>query len=161
MAVDIHLKIQSIPGESQNEGHKEEMEILAWSWGLTQSGTMHSGTGGGAGKVGIQDISFTKYTDNASPLLVLCACKGEHLPEVILSVRKAAGTSPIDYYTITLKDVLVSSYSTGGSGGEDRFTENFSLNFASFHIQYKIQDAAGNAKAGTEAKWNIPANKSV
>jgi hypothetical protein len=44
-------------------------------------------------------------------------------------VRKA-GEGQQRYIQITMKEVLVSSISTGGSGGEDRLTENVTLNFA-------------------------------
>ena len=46
--------------------HAEEIDVLAWSWGMSQSGSMHMG-GGGAGKVNVQDLSFTKYIDKSTP----------------------------------------------------------------------------------------------
>jgi type VI secretion system secreted protein Hcp len=159
MAVDMFMKLGDIKGESQDKAHKEEIEVLAWSWGLSQSGTMHMGTGGGAGKVSVQDLSFTKYTDKASPPIMAACTKGSHITTALLTVRKAGGDTPLEYYKITLEGVLVSSYSTGGSGGEERFTENVTLNFEKFHVEYQPQNAKGAKEGGVvEVKWNIPGN---
>ncbi len=50
--------------------YKDEIDVLvAWSWGAAQSGTTHVGSGGGAGKVSVQDLSITKYIDKSSPTL--------------------------------------------------------------------------------------------
>ncbi len=114
MAIDMFMKLGDIKGESQDKTHKEEIELLAWSWGLSQSGTMHMGTGGGAGKVSVQDLSFTKYSDKASPPIMAACTKGTHIDKALLTVRKAGGDNPLEYYKITLEGVLVSSYSTGG-----------------------------------------------
>ena len=159
MAIDMFMKLGDIKGESQDKAHKEEIELLAWSWGLSQSGTMHMGTGGGAGKVSVQDLSFTKYSDKASPPIMAACTKGTHIDKALLTVRKAGGDNPLEYYKITLEGVLVSSYSTGGSGGEERFTENVTLNFEKFHVEYQPQNAKGAKEGGVvETKWNIPAN---
>jgi type VI secretion system secreted protein Hcp len=159
MAIDMFMKIGDIKGESQDKTHKEEIEVLAWSWGLSQSGTMHMGTGGGAGKVSVQDLLFTKYSDKASPPIMAACTKGTHIDKAVLTVRKAGGDDPLEYYKITLEGLLVSSYSTGGSGGEERFTENVTLNFEKFHVEYQPQNAKGAKEGGVvEVKWNIPGN---
>jgi type VI secretion system secreted protein Hcp len=61
MAVDMFFKLAGIDGESVDKTHAKAIDVLAWSWGMSQNGTTHIGTGGGAGKVNVQDISFTKY----------------------------------------------------------------------------------------------------
>ena len=76
MAVDMFIKIDGIKGESKDKKHKDEIDVLAWSWGMSQSGTFHTGGGGGAGKVNVQDLSFTKWVDKASAALMLCCCNG-------------------------------------------------------------------------------------
>ncbi|MFL9995393.1 type VI secretion system tube protein Hcp [Paraburkholderia sediminicola] len=159
MAVDIFLKLGDIKGESTDDTHADCIDVLSWSWGASQSGTMHMGTGGGAGKVSIQDMSFTKYTDKATAPIIASCCKGTHIDEALMTVRKAGGTSPLEYYKVTMNGVIISSYSTGGAGGDDRFTEHVTLNFEKFHIEYQPQDAKGAKEGGViEAKWDIPKN---
>ena len=157
MAVDMFIKIGNIKGESKDESHKDEVDVLAWSWGLSQSGSAHMGGGAGAGKVNIQDLSFTKYMDQGSTALMIACCKGTHYDKATLVVRKA-GDKPLEYYKVTMEEVLISSVSTGGSGGEDRLTENVVLNFGKFKVEYTLQDDKGGGKGTSTAAWDIQKN---
>jgi type VI secretion system secreted protein Hcp len=160
MAVDMFIKLGDIKGESKDATHKGEIDVLAWSWGASQSGTTHSGGGGGAGKVNVQDISFTKYVDKSSPSLFLSCANGSHLPTATLVVRKA-GENPLEYLKLEFETVLISSYSTGGSGGEDRLTENVTLNFAKMKLSYTPQNEKGGGESPVVTGWDIQANKKV
>jgi type VI secretion system secreted protein Hcp len=157
MAVDMFIKIGAIKGESRDDQHKEEIDVLAWSWGMSNSGTTHMGSGGGSGKVNVQDLSFTKYIDKSSPDLMLSCCNGKHFDKAVLVCRKA-GEKPVEYLTITMEEVLISSVSTGGSGGEDRLTENVTLNFAKVKVKYVEQTEKGAEGAKPEMGWDIAAN---
>ncbi len=160
MAVDMFLKIEGLDGESVDSVHADEIDILAWSWGMSQSGTMHMGKGGGAGKVSVQDISVTKYVDSASHDLIRKCCNGAHFNEAVLTVRKA-GADPLEYLVITMKEVIVTSVSTGGSGGEDRLTENVTLNFKEFEVVYTPQEKDGSGGAAKDFAWNIAENTDI
>lgn len=159
MAVDMFLKLSNgLAGESRDKTHSGEIDVLAWSWGLSQSGTTHVGGGGGAGKVNVQDISITKWVDKSSPKLVQACCKGTHIDTGNLVVRKA-GDNPLEYIKLDLTEILITAVSTGGSGGEDRLTENVVLNFAKFKLAYQEQDPKGAAKGGAvEFGFNIAEN---
>lgn len=157
MAVDMFMKIKDIKGEAQDKGHKHEIDVLAWSWGASQSGTTHVGGGGGSGKVSVGDLSFTKYIDNATADLFLACCTGKHLDEALLTVRKA-GENPVEYIKIKMTEVIISSISTGGSGGEDRLTENVTLNFAKVAVDYTPQDEKGKAMRAASMTWHIAQN---
>ena len=89
--------------------------------------------------------------------MLLC-CNGKNIKKAKLNERKA-GEHPLEYLTLELEDILVSHVSTGGSHGEDRLTENVTLNFAKFKTEYKEQTSTGAAGKTQEAKWDIPANK--
>src|SRR5215469_13888573 len=124
MAVDMFLELpEPIKGETIDKEYKSKnaIDILAWSFGMSNSGTFHQGSGGGAGKANVQDISVTKYVDKASAELMNACLTGAHLKEATLTVRKAGG-KPLEYIKVTMTEVLVTSVSTGGSGGEDRLT---------------------------------------
>lgn len=157
MAVDMFLKLEGITGEAKDSVHAGEIDILAWSWGASNSGTSHMGGGAGAGKVNVQDISVTKYVDLASAALLLHCCNGGHIAEATLTVRKA-GTNPLEYIVIKMEQVLVCAYSTGGSGGEDRLTENVTLNFAKVAFDYLEQKPDGTEGEKGSMTWDIPAN---
>jgi len=157
MSADMFLKIEGVEGEAVDHKHGGEIDVLAWSWGMSQSGSMHVGGGGGAGKVAVQDLSFTKYVDRSSPNLLNTCCTGKHYPKATVTVRKA-GDKPVEYLIITMTDVIVTSISTGGSGGEDRLTENISLNFAKVEVKYTPQGKDGSAGASVETGFNIEEN---
>ena len=157
MAVDQFIKIKGIDGEAKDAKHAKEIDVLAWSWGMSNSGSAHMGGGAGAGKVNVQDLSFTKYLDSATHLLNQHCATGKHIPEALLTVRKA-GDKPLEYLKITLKDILVTSLSTGGSGGEDRLTENVTLNFAEFKVEYTPQKQDGSGDAVKTFAYNIAKN---
>ena len=159
-AVDMFLKIDGIDGESADSKHKGEIDIQSWSWGASQTGSMAMGAGGGAGKVSMQDLSITKHIDKATPKLFEALVTGKHLKEAKLVLRGSGG-SQVEYLVITLTDVLVSSYSTGGSSGEDRPTESLSFNFAQMKMSYVEQDAKVIPGPAVEFGWDVKANKKV
>jgi type VI secretion system secreted protein Hcp len=161
MAVDMFMELDGVKGESQDKKHSKAIDVLAWSWGMSQSGTTHMGTGGGAGKVNVHDVSFTKYVDSATPQLMLFCSNGKHLKEGKLFIRRAAGEKDggLEYLKITMNEILITSVSTGGSGGEDRFTENVTLNFAKVKLEYTPQKEDGTGDAVKNYIGEIAANE--
>ena len=157
MAVDMFMKLDGVDGESKDKVHAKDIDVLAWSWGMSNSGSAHVGGGAGMGKVTVQDLSFSKYVDASSPALALACCKGSHYKDATLVVRKAGGT-PVEYIKIVMSEVLISAVTTGGSGGEDRLTENVILNFAKFDLEYVPQDSKGAPQKAIPMSWDIAAN---
>jgi type VI secretion system secreted protein Hcp len=164
MSVDMFLNLEGVDGESRDGSigksspvSSKAIDILAWSWGMSQSGTTHMGGGGGAGKVSVQDLSITKYVDNSSAVLMKKCSDGGHIPTACLTVRKA-GEDPLVYILIEMDDIIVTSLSTGGSGGEDRLTENVSLNFAEVKVTYVQQKDDGTGEPAVEYGWKIAEN---
>lgn len=161
MAVDVFLKIDGVKGESADSKHKDEIDVLAWDWGMSQSGTTHTGTGSGSGKVEVRDLTVTKYVDKATPNLMQNCCSGRHYKEALLTVRKAGGKSPVEYYKVKMQDLIVTHIQSGGHGDQDRLTETVSLNFAKMTVEYTPQKADGSADAVITVGWDIAANKAV
>lgn len=146
--VDYFLKIEGVPGESSDSKHKDWIDIQSYSFGATQ--TASSGGGGGAGKVKIQDLMITKPFDKSSPQLFIDTASGKHYPSATLELVNTA-KSKETYMIITMKDVIITSYSTGNSGGEAP-TEQLSFNFAKIELEYK--QGGSSVKAGWDVKLN-------
>ncbi len=125
MAVDMFLKLDGIKGESLDRKHAGEIEILSYSWGMSQTGSF--GTGGGEGKVSVHDISVTKVTDSSTPQLMVSCVTGKHIPTGLITVRKA-GEKPVEYLKIKLTDILISSVQMDGHGAGTP-SESFALDF--------------------------------
>jgi type VI secretion system secreted protein Hcp len=158
MAVDMFMKLGDIKGESTDDKHKDEIDVLAWSWGVSNPGGSHSG---GSGKATVEELSFTKYIDKASPNLMQLCCSGKHFDKALLTVRKA-GDKPLEYIKLDLETVKITKVSTGGSGGEDRLTENVTLNFAKYKVSYQPQGKDGGPQGGSiDAGWDVAKNVKV
>jgi type VI secretion system secreted protein Hcp len=157
-AVDYFLKIDGIEGESQDSKHKAEVEIQSFSFGATQTGSFAAGGGGGAGKVHMQDFHFTVPVNKASPKLMLACASGQHIKKAVLTVRKA-GKEQQEYLKYTFSDLLVSSYQTGGGGGDVLPVDQISLNFAKIETEYKEQKADGTLAGSVKAGWDLKQNK--
>lgn len=158
MAVDYFLKIDGIPGESQDKAHKDEIQVESWSWGETQTGTFGAGGGGGAGKVNMQDFSFAMSVNKATPKLILACASGDHIKKAVLTCRKAGKTQQ-EFLLYTFSDVLVSSYQTGGSS--EIPTEQVSINYTKMEVEYKAQKADGSLDGGIKAGWDLKQNVKV
>jgi len=99
-----------------------------------------------------------KNIDAASPNLALSCAKGTHYDSAVLTMRKAGGTA-LEYVTLTLTDVLVSSYSVSSSGGSDQLQDTVALNFGKFKYSYQPQDNKGAKKGGAiDATYDIAKN---
>ena len=155
--VDMFLKLDGIDGEGAAREHRGEIEVLSWSWGASQSGSLHRGRGGGAGKVDIQDLVILKSVDKATPKLYQACATGRHIPSGKLTLRKAGGDEAIEYLTIDFETTLITSVDFGGSVGESQ-TETITLNFAEFRMTYTEQEADGSAGEETSFGWDIQRN---
>jgi type VI secretion system secreted protein Hcp len=139
--IDIFAKVDGIPGESMDDKHKDEIEILSFGWGGVTNPTTFSGSGQGAGKAQIGPICFLKTVDRASTELVGAAATGEHVKDVVVTFRKA-GKEQQEFLTYKLSDVIVSSVHPGGTGVLPG--EQVTLNFAKADIKYCQQKADGS-----------------
>jgi type VI secretion system secreted protein Hcp len=161
MAVDYFLKIEGIQGESKDSKHADEIDLISWSWGESQTGTMSAGGGGGAGKVAMQDFHFVMKVNKATPVLILKCASGEHITKATLTCRKA-GTEQQEFLKYFFHDFIVSSYQTGGSSqGDEIPTEQVSLNYSKMEIEYKEQKADGTLSGPIKAGWDLKKNAKV
>jgi type VI secretion system secreted protein Hcp len=158
MAMSIFARIGTIKGESLDARHKDEIEVLAWSWGVSQSGTVGHGGGGGAGKPSFHDFTFSHHLDKASPLLMKACATGGHVKDARITVRKA-GTGQQEYLVITMTDVLVTSISTTVSAEGDVTVESVVLAFAKVDLEYKPQKPDGSLDAGVHFTYDLKAQK--
>jgi type VI secretion system secreted protein Hcp len=167
MPSDYLLEIDDIKGESLDTKHKDTIEIASYSSGVTNSGSQHSGPGGGAGKASFQDIHFTSKVSKASPLLLQACSIGKHFNKATLYVRKSTGDGgQQEYLQIKLEDIIVSSYQVGGANGEGSGehsipTEQFSLNYGKITFEYKPQTDKGALGATVTGGYNIKEQKKI
>ena len=163
MAFDCFLKISSVPGESTDDKHKDWIEVLSFSWGVSQPGAGSRSTGGAASaeRCDHQNFQVVKTVDKASPKLFLSCCKGEHINEVKLELCRATGDKQ-KYMEYKMSDVIVSSVQPGGSshGGESLPLESVSFNYGKIELIYTETDhKTGKPKGDVKANWDLVQNK--
>ena len=152
MAVDTHIKFDGVDGESTHADHKGEIEVLAWSWNVTNSSAL-AGGGSGKGKATPGEMHLTHQYDKASPVLAKKCAQGVHFPTVTLTARKS-GEGQKDFLKVTMKEVFITSVSTAGSSGGD-ISENISVSYGSIDFAYKAQDDKGAMTGEVKFGWNV------
>ena len=156
MASDIFAKLGDIKGESLDDKHKDEIEVLSWSWGVTNAVTL-AGTGAGQGKASFSDLVFSHKIDKASPVLMQACATGVHLKEATITHRKA-GKGQQEFLVIKMNDVIITAIMDADSrDGES--AETVSLAFAKIDVAYRPHKADGSLDAGVHFKYDLKANK--
>ena len=158
MASSIFAKIGDIKGESLDSKHKDEVEVLSWSWGVSNPGTIGWGSGGGTGKATFNDFNFTHHVDKASPSLLRACATGQHIKEATITVRKA-GKGQQEFLIIKMSDVIITGVAPSGAGDGAATAEHVALQFAKVDLEYKPQKADGSLDAGLHFKYDIKGNK--
>jgi type VI secretion system secreted protein Hcp len=154
---DYFLKIDGIPGESGDAKHKDEIELVAFSWGVTQSAPMPGvGAGAGAGRAKFKDFQVVMHVSKASPQLFLASVSGKHIKEANLSVRRAGKGQQVEYLKIKLSDVFITSFEEDGTG--DQPQETVAFNFSRIDVNYAPQQPTGALGAAVSASWDLSAN---
>ena len=155
MAADIFAKIGEIKGESLDDKHKDEIEVLSYSWGVTNSGSMASGSGGGEGKASFHDLSFTHNIDKASPVLMQACATGVHMKEATITHRKS-GKGQQEFLIVKMSDIIITGVSHDNSAAG---VETVTMGFAKIDLEYKPQKSDGSLDAGIHFKYDLKANK--
>jgi len=155
VASDIFAKIGDIKGESHDSKHQDEIEVLSFSWGVTNPANFKAG--GGAGKATFTDLSFLHNIDKASPNLLQACATGAHLKEATITQRKA-GKGQQEYLIIKMNDVVVTGVAIADSSGVAG-SETVSMAFAKVDLEYKPQKPDGSLDAGIHFKFDIKTNK--
>lgn len=159
MAIDMFLKVEGASGESADANHKDWIDIHSYSWGATQTGTMAGGGGGGSGKVSFNDLHVSTSMDKATPAILKHCSSGKHLGEVKVSICKAGG-SQVEYSTIVLKDVLVTSVQFSG-GSSEQVHANYAFQSSKVEQHYWVQTAQGGKGAESQMGWDVKENKAT
>ena len=160
-AFDMFLKIEGVPGESTDDKHKEWIEVLSYSWGVSQptNGAISSGGARSAERCDYQDFSIVKTLDKASPKLALFCSNGQHITEVILVLCRAEGDKP-QYMEYKMTDVIISSVSVAGSAATEVLpVEEVTFAYTQIEWTYTEHDpVSGKAKGDVKAHWNLETN---
>jgi type VI secretion system secreted protein Hcp len=155
-----------IKGDSRDSKHKDTVEVTSFSHMIHQPKSATSSSSGGhtAERVEFGDLIFTKDIDLASPPLMAATCSGTLIKEIKVYFYRAyggataAGTqSRVCYYTLVLKNTIVSSVTTT-IGAEGLPVETFTLKPSSMSWKYVEHKPDGSSQANIERQWDLQKN---
>jgi len=130
-----------IKGESEDERHKDEIDIIGWSWGIGARKEMAGG--GSAGKATIKELSVLKHVDKASTALMSVITTNELITKAVLAVRKA-GTTQQEYFKISIQKGRITSLDVQASGPE--MVESVTFAFQAIDVEYRLQGEDGQLR---------------
>jgi len=155
---DIFLDIEGIEGESKKKDFEKKIEVDSFSWGESNPTSFAFGAGGGVGKVQMQDVSFTKPIDKASPKLYQACANGDHINKATFTFRKA-GKEAQKYLTVELTEIMISSIALSDSSNSELPHESVSIAYGKIVFGYKPQKDDGTLDANMPFGWNIKEHK--
>ncbi len=156
MAVDYFLKIDGIEGESEDEKHKKQIQVLSFSWGASNVSSV-SGTGGsGAGKANLSDINIMSSFDKSTPELFKNLTKGTHFKTGTLEAVKS-GSDGKPYLKVDFKELFCTSLQISAASEIPSVSASFSYN--EIKIDYSAQNEQGNLVTTGAVTYNLKENK--
>jgi type VI secretion system secreted protein Hcp len=173
--LDYFIKIDQIPGESTDEKHKDEIEVLSYGFGMHHGDAGSSSTAGArtAGRVAHKPFRFSKVTDKASAKLLEKCCNGTHIPKAVFTAHRATDQKQ-KYLQIDFTDLIVSSWESAHSETSERGAgaeagsgvmlqeESVELNYGSIKYTYTATDHKTGKPAGdVVAGWDLIGNKKI
>ncbi len=157
---DYYLKLEGIDGESSDDKHKGEIELMSFSIGVSQAGSAGAGGGGGTGKARFHDFSITKTVDKSSPKLFLAGASHQHIKTGILTARKGGGGQQ-DYLQYKFENLTVDFYHKVGGHGKTVPEEHIKFSYEKIEVEYKEQKPDGTLGGAVKAGWHLAAHKKV
>jgi len=161
MAADFFLEIEGIKGESTDDKHKDQIEVLSYSCGVSQPVSAASRTGGRTGgRADFQNFTITKTIDIATPDLNLHCANGKHIPKITFECCLATEDKHV-FQKITMNDVIVSSVNPNGSAqsGENKPLETVSFAYGKIKWEYTPISTDGKAGGTVDRTWIVNENK--
>jgi type VI secretion system secreted protein Hcp len=153
MPFDYFLRIDGIAGESTDAAHAGEISVQTFMWGETRSDSPLSG--GRIGKVTAGPLIVTARASKASPPLLLACATAKRFDQAVLTARRAGGgKGQLEFLTITLTDVVITSYEVNANadGGP---VDEVSLAFAAISVDYREPNPDGSPGEVTHAEWDF------
>ena len=143
-----------INGEAHDDKHKNEIEVLAWSWGMQGRASLGGGTA--TGKATMRELRIVKRVDKASTALMAAVRTNEAIKEAVLTVRKV-GKIPLEYFKIKIEDgrVMALDIESSDESASPILLEKVTFSFNKISVEYTPQGPDGHALGSTsfEDQW--------
>jgi type VI secretion system secreted protein Hcp len=159
MSTNVFVRIGDIKGGSHDSRHQDEIEVVSWSWGLTNPAAGAAGGGGSGGRAAFQDVAFVHLVDRASPRLMLACASAQRFPEARLTVRRPDAATSDDFLRIILQDVRVTGVHTSPTEAVGGLVEQVTIAFTRVDYEYRHQLSDGSLDTAVQFKWDLQQNR--
>jgi type VI secretion system secreted protein Hcp len=161
MASDLFLKLDGIDGESEDTTYSKQIELQSWSWGASNSGAVHVGSGSAASNAQMSEFNCAIYLEKSSPKLLESLCKGKHISTGTFSATKSTGEdkTPQPYLKIEFSEVFITGLSAGGSVGGGVPIASLTFSFATLKYNYYKQNRDGSLVLAGAVTFDAVKNK--
>jgi type VI secretion system secreted protein Hcp len=159
MAVNAYLYVDGVEGPSTSK--EKCIDVLSFSWGVSQTSTYGAGASGKEAKAGRADFSnltIMKVLDKTTALLMDHCASGDILKEVYILYDKPVGDKQQDYFRVYLKDALITSVQLSGSN--ENPTESVSFAFQGVEVAYRPEKDDGTLDAAIRKGYDLETLKS-
>lgn len=153
-----YLKIGDIKGESTDAKHKDWINLLSVSQGVSRP--MKAGVSGSTrqrASVDCGDVVCVKEMDASTPKLISAICDGTNFGMVYIDLCTSTGAAGrVPYFQWELHNVRVTSYDVSGAATDGAVpTESFSLNFEEIKWTYDKMGKDGKSQGKLDATWKV------
>jgi type VI secretion system secreted protein Hcp len=157
---DYFLRIDGIPGESLDDRHRDWIELLTFSWGVSSSvNPLTTSPGAPASKSTPVDFTFVAHTSRASPRLFLACARGTRINNVLLEVARA-GAERLVFLKVNLQDVRVASFNEA-PGDDGLPLDVVRLRYVKITDTYTPQSPTGGPGTPVVAGFDFAANAAL
>lgn len=160
---DMFLRLEGvkqgpIKGESADSLHGDEIDVISWSWGMDSPGDAF---GQASGRTSFEQLRIVKRVDRATTALMSAMRNNELIKLGVLTVRKAGGANPIDYFTIKIERARLIQHRVRGGEGADSsvLTEELALSFQKVGVEYVLQGKTGGGRSTSSFETEINLNR--
>ncbi len=159
MACDIYMKLDGIPGECHDSKHKDWIQVLSFSHGLSMSGSMYSGGGQSThGRVDMTDVSVMKRVDNSTPKLAWTLASGSHVKSAIIEFCQSTKEKHV-FMKYSFEDIVLSSLQPSASASGDFPMESLAFRFSKIEWEYTPLNEKGGKLPSSKSWWDVKENK--
>lgn len=124
---DYFLKLTGIPGDSERDGHEDDIELLTFAWGAAQDAS----TKEDKPALAIEAFLFAARWGMHSPPLYEHLVTARRIQSAVMEARRTIEGETRDYVRIAMSDCLVSSYHVLPNASDAQAMDLVELRFTS------------------------------
>lgn len=153
----IILDITGIKGNCTFKGYTDKVILQSFSHGVSlPMGMDAANTERTMGRPQFSEMSFSKSTDQSTPLMYAACAAGKKLDKATIHIGRNEGGEFMSLLKYELTNAMISNINTSGGGGTP--SDSFSINYTAIKTFF-TQQKNDSTKAGVaDFGWDLSLN---